>query len=92
MRGGLAWNLEVGVPEEHAHVYSEAVRRGGTLLSVKSEDSRAKSVHAILDRYEPIDPDRQGAAYRKTGWKQFDPNAEPYEAGAAEIDRIRRVS
>ena len=38
--GGLLGALVgAGVPEEHAHVYSEAVRRGGTLLSVKTADA-----------------------------------------------------
>ena len=91
--GGIVGALvEAGVPEEHAHVYSEAVRRGGTLLSVKTDDSRAEEVHSILDRYQPIDPARQGADYRKTGWKQFDPKAAPYKLNETEIESIRRDS
>lgn len=72
--GGLA---TAGVPEDHAHVYAEAVRRGGTLLSVRVEDSGAHGVRAILDRYSPIDPDTQGAAYREKGWTSFDPTTPP---------------
>ena len=91
--GGIVGALvEAGVPEEHAHVYSEAVRRGGTLLSVKTDDSRAEEVHSILDRYQPIDPARHGADYRKTGWKQFDPKAAPYKLNETEIESIRRDS
>ena len=91
--GGIVGALvEAGVPEEHAHVYSEAVRRGGTLLSVKIDESRAERVHSILDRYQPIDPARHGADYRKTGWKQFDPKAAPYKLSETEIERIRRGS
>lgn len=91
--GGIVGALmDAGVSEEHAHVYSEVVRRGGTLLSVRTDDSRVEKVQAILDRYQPIDPARQGAEYRKTGWKQFDPKAAPYELNETEIERIRRVS
>ena len=91
--GGIVGALvAAGVPEEHAHVYSEAVRRGGTLLSVRTDDIRAGKVHSILDRYQPIDPTWQGAEYRKTGWKQFDPNAVPYKPDEAEIERMRRRS
>ena len=91
--GGIVGALvDAGVPEEHAHVYSEAVRRGGTLLSVKIDESRAEKVHSILDRYQPIDPAWQGAEYGKTGWKQFDPKAAPYKLSETEIERIRRGS
>ena len=91
--GGIVGALvEAGVPEEHAHVYSEAVRRGGTLLSVKTDDSRADKVHSILDRYQPIDPAWQGAEYGKTGWKQFDPKAAPYKLNETETESIRRDS
>src|SRR5688572_14992288 len=37
--GGIVGALvEHGVSEEHAHVYSESVRRGGTLVSVRAGD------------------------------------------------------
>ena len=91
--GGIVGALvSSGVSEDHAHVYSEAVRRGGTLLSVKPSDSEVDRVHAILDRHQPIDPSRQGTDYRKVGWKAFDPSAEPYDTDATRDDRIRRVS
>ena len=91
--GGIVGALvSAGVTEDHAHVYSEAVRRGGTLLSVQAEDSEAGRVHAILDHHLPIDPDRQGTEYRKAGWKTFDPLAAPYDANATREDRIRRAS
>lgn len=88
--GGIVGALvDTGVSEDHAHVYSEAVRRGGTLLSVKTDETRAKTAQSILDRHQPLDPDRLGEDYRKTGWKRFDPNAAPYEITQAEIERRR---
>jgi len=78
------------MPEEHAHVYSESVRRGGTLVSAKVEDRDAARIQSILDQYKPIDPVERGAAYRKEGWKTFDPKAEAYRPSQAEIERIRR--
>ena len=66
--GGLVGALvDAGVPEDHANVYSEAVRRGGTLLSVKVEDSDVQMARAILDRHTSIDPVRRGAEYRESG-------------------------
>lgn len=76
--GGLVAALtDAGVPEEEAHVYSEGVRRGGTLLTVRVEDGRASQVEAALDRYRPTDVRSRGQEYRKGGWTRFDPNAPP---------------
>ena len=89
--GGLVGALiSAGMPEEHAHVYSESVRRGGTLVSAKVEDRDVARIQSILDQYKPIDPVERGAAYRKEGWTTFDPKAPPYRPNQAEIERIRR--
>jgi len=88
--GGLVGALvEAGEPEEHAQVYSEAVRRGGTLVSVRVDESRAGLVESILDRHEAISPIERGAEYRKTGWRGFDPKAPAYRPSDTEIERIR---
>ena len=90
--GGIIGALvDSGVPEEHAHVYSAAVRRGGTLLSVKVDESQVQRVHAILDRYQPLDPVRVREEYRRSGWERFDPKAEPYRLSETEIERMRRL-
>lgn len=91
--GGILGALvSAGVPEDHAHVYSEAVRRGGTLVSVRTENSQTEKVNSILGGYQPIDPVRQGTEYSKTGWDQFDPKAPPYESTKTAAERIRRTS
>lgn len=89
--GGIVGSLiDSGVPEEHANVYSEAVRRGGTLVSVKTEDHDIDKVQAILGNYSPLDPAEQAAAYRKTGWDNFDPNSAPYESTRIAAEREQR--
>ena len=89
--GGLIGALVgAGEPEAHAHVYSEAVRRGGTLVTVKVDDSRETATVAILDRHNPINPITRRAEYGKTGWKTFDPQADAYKPSQAEIERMRR--
>jgi hypothetical protein len=91
--GGLVGALVgAGVSETDAHVYSESVRRGGTLVSVRVQDEDAGRVQAILDRYKPVDPAVRAAEYRKEGWTTFDPDAPPYRPSDSEIDRIRRVN
>ena len=79
--GGIVGSLiNSGVPEEDAHVYSEAVRRGGTLVSVQAEDHNVEMVHAILNTFIPLDPVQRGTTYRADGWNTFDPTAAPYES------------
>lgn len=79
--GGIVGSLiNAGVPDEHANVYSEGLRRGGTLLSVKVDESRADQVHAVLDKHQPVDPVGLGEGYRKSGWNNFDPEGERYIA------------
>src|ERR1700761_9670184 len=62
--GGLVGALvSAGTSDDHAHVYSESVRRGGTLVSVRVEDGNARDVEAILDGHDPIDPAVRGTEY-----------------------------
>lgn len=77
--GGLLGALaNAGVPEEEAHVYAEGVRRGGTLVSVRADDSRAESIAAILSHAEGVDIDARKADYIAEGWRGFDEDAPAY--------------
>jgi len=88
--GGIVGALvDAGVPKEHAEVYSEAIRRGGTLVTVRAEDAQVARVNSILDQHMPIDPATRREEYRKAGWKGYDPKAEPYTLSDAERERIR---
>ncbi len=88
--GGVVGALvKAGVPEEEAHVYCEAVRRGGTLVSVRAADGNAAFVQQIMNRHRPIDPVERRGAYRGQGWTRFDPASKPYEPTEAEIARMR---
>jgi hypothetical protein len=53
------------------------VRRGGTLVTARVPDSDRSRLEGILSRSAVNIRDR-GAAYRKAGWKAFDPAAKPY--------------
>jgi len=89
--GGVVGALvSAGVPEHEAHVYCEAVRRGGTMVSVRVADDKAAAVQRIMDRHEPIDPVERRTIYTGEGWKRFDPAAVPYTPSQAEIERLRR--
>jgi hypothetical protein len=89
--GGVVGALvSAGVPEHEAHVYCEAVRRGGTMVSVRVADDQAAIVQRMMDRHEPIDPVERRTIYTGEGWKRFDPAAAPYTPSQAEIERLRR--
>ena len=76
--GGIVGALtKEGVSEEDAHVYSEGVRRGGTLLTVRAEPDRAREIEAALDRYRPTDIRARGQEYRSSGWSRFEETGSP---------------
>lgn len=89
--GGIIGALvDAGVPEDHAHIYAESVRRGGTMVTARIDDDKRASAEAIMDRHTPIDPAVRADEYRQSGWKEFDPKAAPYRPSQAEIERMRR--
>ena len=88
--GGLVGALvDSGTPEPVAHVYSEAVRRGGTLVTVRTS-SATDQIQSILDRHQPINHSVRRGEYESTGWTGFDPAAPPYRPSETEIERMRR--
>ena len=88
--GGIVGALvDAGVSKEDAEVYSEAIRRGGTLVTVQADDNQVSTVEAVLNRHQPIDPMRRRDEYRRAGWKGYDPSAKPYDLSEAERERIR---
>jgi len=79
--------LDYGVNENDAHVYSEAVRRGGSLVSVRADDARAAQAENILNAQSPVDIGARREYYTKSGWSKYDPEAPGYTA--AEIRKER---
>lgn len=78
---------DAGHSEEDANVYSEGVRRGGTLVSAKVPDADITRAEAVLDRNKSVDTASRGAAYRQSGWTSFDANAPAFTSD--EVDRDR---
>jgi hypothetical protein len=77
--GGVVGALvEAGIPREHADIYAEAVRRGGSLVTVRAEDASQNRVTDILNRHGPVDVEERAEDWRRSGWKGFDQRAEPY--------------
>ncbi len=70
--GGIIGALvDSGTSEQDANVYSEAVRRGGTLVTVNTE-SHSDKIDAVLDGYQPINAAQRRREYEDAGWTKFD--------------------
>jgi hypothetical protein len=77
--GGIIGALmRSGVPKEHAHVFAEGIRRGGTLVTVRVVNDYADRMVKILRQFHPVDPNLLARSYRDTGWTGFDEVAPPY--------------
>jgi hypothetical protein len=91
--GGAATGSIVGAlknaghSDEEAHFYSEGVRRGGTLVSVKAPDDKVAYVEETLDRNKSVDMTARNAAFREGGWERFDETKPAYTT--EEIERER---
>ena len=91
--GGLLGSLlHSGVPEEHAHAYAEGVRRGGTLVTVRGDESQASRIEAVLDGRKPaaVDVAARRTDYQTDGWEKFDDNAPHYTSEQLSVERARR--
>ncbi len=67
--GGLVGVLtHVGVPHEEAVYYNEGIRRGGTLVAIRAEDSAANGVAQILSTHGAVNIEERAATYRSEGF------------------------
>jgi len=88
--GGLIGSLtDMGVEPAHAEIYAESVRRGGTLVTVRTDESRADEAASILRDAGAVDIDRRAEEWRVSGWMGFNPKAEPYSFDEIERNRSR---
>ena len=88
--GGLIGALtDFGVSEDDAHVYSEAVRRGSSLVTVRTDDDRLATADAILNAHTPVDVGQRRQAYMKSGWSKYDPASKGYTAEEIRKERER---
>lgn len=87
--GGLLGALvDGGESEDRAHVYAESVRRGSTLVTVRTQDANVATVERVMDGHNPFDPVVRRAEYGEEGWTGFDVDDESFEE---KQDRRRRA-
>lgn len=87
--GGLVGALiDWGIPEEEAELYAESVRRGGTLVVLRTEDARAQTAETLMERFDPIDVEQRAEMWREEGWEGWNPEAEPYTQEEIDEERV----
>jgi hypothetical protein len=87
--GGLLGGLVgSGISKEHAEVFTEGVRRGGSLVTVRVRDIVVPQVDAILDR-NAVDPAARRVEYAASGWSAYDPDGPILTE--ADMDRRERM-
>jgi hypothetical protein len=88
--GGLVGGLvDLGVPEDEAGMYAEAVRRGGALVSATVHSDRLETATQIMRQHGPLDMEQRTTQWRADGWQHFNPNIDPYTAEELASERQR---
>jgi hypothetical protein len=84
--GGVVGALtDAGVSHEDAHVYAEGINRGGTLVTVRTDDSRAGTAADILDAGGSVDLHARTSEWRTGGWNGNYVGSDP-AVGASPLD------
>ena len=90
--GGVVGALtDVGISESDAQVYAESVRRGGAVITVRTDESRAALAEEILDRHDAVDIEERVAAWKRSGWTGYDPDAPEWSPAQIEAERAARI-
>jgi len=59
------------LPAEDRYAYAEGLRRGGVVVSVRTEETDYERALEILDRDGAVDLDKQEASWREEGWTGY---------------------
>jgi hypothetical protein len=78
LAGGLIGSLTAaGVSERDAHVYAEGIKRGGTMVVARIDDTQEDATAAILGQHGRVDITSRREQYEAEGWTRFQwPRAE----------------
>lgn len=84
----------LGFGPSNQAMYQEGVKRGGTIVSVRADDSQVDTIADTLNRCGAVDPDTRAAEWQAAGWtpQTSQPHstsemAKATEAGKQEIKR-----
>jgi hypothetical protein len=90
--GGLVGSLTgAGVSEADAEMHAEGVRRGGSLITVRTDEALASKVEGILDSRGAVNLASRRTEYQAEGWSRYDPAAADYTSDQVLAERGRRT-
>jgi len=91
--GGLIGALVTsGVPESHAHYYTESVRRGSVLVVAQTDDSTAQRAAEVMRTHGAVDFETRMDQYRESGFRQFDHSATPLSTSEMNAEQQRNLA
>ena len=79
------------LPAEDRYAYAEGLRRGGFVVSVRTEETEYERVLEILDRDGAVDLDKKEASWRGEGWTGYS-DEEAAASAPAGIDSQTNLS
>ena len=80
--GGIVGALsDDGVDKRDAHVYAESIRRGGSVVLVKTSEMNRTVAQSVLDRSTAVKVSDRRSIYEGEGWNGFDNLGGPYVPG-----------
>jgi hypothetical protein len=97
MAGGAAGGLigalvDLGLPEETAGNYAEGVRRGGILVTVRTEDHQAEDARRIMNRHGVINLEDRVRNWREEGWTGYRADTDDVPSDIRSSDELRTGS
>ena len=80
--GGVVGALtDAGVSKEDAHVYAEGVSRGGSLVTVRTDETLSAQAADILDADGSVDIGNRSSDWRAAGWGGTYAGTDPITGG-----------
>lgn len=77
--GGLIGALtDYGVDPADADIYAEGIRRGSSLVTVRTSEDRWQEADAILRRLAPVNTANRRDENAESGWRQAESETEKY--------------
>jgi hypothetical protein len=84
---------EADYEREYSGHYAEAVRRGSAVVSVTAPSDQIEMAVQMMNAEGAIDIDRRVAAFRRSGYERYNPNAPAYssEEAARELEEYHKM-
>ena len=70
--GGILGALvDYGISKEEGQGTADSIRRGGSLASVRTDETKADQAELIMQRREPVEIEERGRANGERGWRSL---------------------